>query len=76
MPLLLTGALHTGLGHTHINKLMRTINVPTMSSTTFKRREREIGKVVENVAKETCKKAAAEERNLTIKNADELQKLL
>ena len=45
------GCLHAGIGQTHINNLLSTLNVPTINSVTFKLREREVGKAVGGVAK-------------------------
>ncbi|XP_068684754.1 uncharacterized protein [Montipora foliosa] len=41
------GCLHAGIGQTHINNVLSTLNVPTLNSVTFKLREREVGKAVE-----------------------------
>ena len=48
------GCLHAGIGQTHINNLLSTLNAPTINSVTFKLREREVGKAVEGVAKSSC----------------------
>ena len=48
------GSLHAGIGNTHLNNLLSTMNIPTMNHRMFKR-EREIGNVVEKVARESCK---------------------
>ena len=47
-------SLHAGIANTHLNILLSTMNMPTMNQSIFKRREREIGKIVENVARERC----------------------
>ena len=48
------GSLHAGMGNTHLNNLLSTMNIPTMNHCLFKRREREVGKAVEIVARERC----------------------
>ena len=48
-------SLHAGTDHTHVNHLLSTLNVPTMSHKVYKVREREVGHSVESVAKESCK---------------------
>ena len=48
------GSLHAGMGNTHLNNLLSTMNIPTMNHRLFKRREREVGNAVENVARESC----------------------
>ena len=49
------GFLHASIGNTHLNNLLLTMNIPTMNYHLFKKREREIGNVVENIARESCK---------------------
>lgn len=61
------GSLHAGMGNTHLNNLLSTMNTPTMNHRLFKRREREVGNAVENVARNSC------EMNLNLeKNVSEL----
>ena len=43
-----------------------------MSNYIFKKYEEEIGPVLEEAAKESCKRAAAEERELTIERMEQL----
>ena len=45
------GCFYAGIGQTHINNVLSTINAPTINSFTFKRREREVGNAFEDVAK-------------------------
>lgn len=47
-------SLHTGIGHTQLNNFLSTMNVPLLNNVTFKKREREVGKVVESLAKKSC----------------------
>lgn len=54
--------LFCGLGETAINNLFAAINLPHISATTLKRRERETGIVFESVADMTCDDAIAEEK--------------
>ena len=56
------GCLHAGIGQTHINNVLSTINIPTINSSTFKRREREVGKAIENVAKASCGDSVTKEK--------------
>ena len=62
------GCLHTGIGETHLNNLLSTLNVPTINPVTFKSREREIGAAVEKVAQKTCHQNMTLERELAIEN--------
>ena len=57
------GCLHTGIGNAHLNNLLSTMNIPTMNHSTFKAREREVGKTVENVAQISCKENMNMEMN-------------
>lgn len=52
------------------------MDIPVITTKTFKKYEREIGPVIEEVAKESCRKAAEEEKNLTKENGPELAKYL
>ena len=61
------GCLHTGIGETHLNSLLCTLNFPPMNAVTFKSRENEIGHAVEQVTRRSCKTAMSEERNAAIK---------
>ena len=61
------GCLHTGIGETHLNNLLCTLNIPPMNPVTFKSRENEIGHAVEQVTRRSCKTAMSEERNAAIK---------
>lgn len=62
------GCLHTGIGETHLNNLLCTLNIPSMNPVTFKSKENEIGHAVEQVKKKSCKTAMSEERNAAIKS--------
>ena len=48
------GSLHAGMGHTHVNHLLSTLNVPTISHKRYEVREREVGRCVETVTQESC----------------------
>ena len=56
------GSLHAGMGHTHVNHLLSTLNVPTVSHTAYKAREREVGRCVEAVVQESCKNVICKEK--------------
>lgn len=51
-----------GLGEMTVNNFLAALNIPTVTSVTFKRREREVGSIFEAVANETCNEALAEEK--------------
>ena len=46
---------------THVNSFFTTLNVPTINRSTYKRREREIGLAVEEVAANSCRMALQDE---------------
>lgn len=54
--------LHAGVGPTHVNALLSSMNIPPIARNTLKRREREVGPAVEKVAKRSCTDAFSEER--------------
>ncbi|XP_078372624.1 uncharacterized protein LOC144656263 [Oculina patagonica] len=65
------GCLHVGVGNTHLNNLLSTLNIPTMNSSTFKTREREAGKAVEQVAKFSCQHFLNMEKDKAVENGIE-----
>lgn len=48
-----------GVGERVAKSLLVSLNLPTISPTTPKRREREVGLALESVANETCNEAIA-----------------
>ncbi|XP_077272945.1 uncharacterized protein LOC143903313 [Temnothorax americanus] len=66
------GAVHSGMGCTGLNKLLAVMNIPTISNDLYKRYEREVGPAIEKAAKESCRRAAEEERRLVIQNVKRL----
>ncbi|XP_008207868.1 uncharacterized protein LOC103316340 [Nasonia vitripennis] len=69
-------AIHNGNGHTTLKKFCGSMNMPCMTAKTYKSYEREIGPVIESVAKESCLEACKEEKRLTKSQLDILQKRL
>lgn len=69
------GALHSGIGHTHYSGLLSTLGVPSLSSSNLKNRERESGKAVEEVARESCKRYNDEEKWLSSTGDGEVVKV-
>ena len=60
------GTLDAGIGETHLNTILTTMNIPNISRSTFKRREREVGLAVEQVAKKSCVEAVTQEKQMEI----------
>ncbi|XP_068757667.1 uncharacterized protein [Montipora capricornis] len=59
---LAAGMLHAGMGPTHVNALLSSLNIPTLCVTTLKAREREIGPAIENIANKSCDLEMEEEK--------------
>ena len=53
--------LHAGLGSTHVNRFLSTINIPAPCHKTSKKREREVGPLIESAAKRSCGRTRLEE---------------
>ncbi|XP_043279225.1 uncharacterized protein [Venturia canescens] len=66
------GAVHAGIGCSTLNKLLACADIPTITDSLFKRYEREMGPMIEEAAKESCKRAAAEERELVLEKMVQL----
>ena len=60
------GALNAGIGHTHVNSLLSCLDIPTVNHVTFNAREKEVGKAVEHVAKESCVASCCKEREMAM----------
>ena len=61
-------ALDSGIGFSHANSILTALDVPNMTRKTYKAREREVGKIAEVVAKETCKGTFDKECELVKEN--------
>ena len=60
--------LHAGIGLTHINNVLATIDIPPLNSCTYKQREREVGRAVEYIAKTSCQDSLNRERAQALLN--------
>ena len=64
--------LHAGIGPTHVNALLTSVNLPAVGESTLKAREREVGPAIEEVAKRSCLDALqAEKRYWTSKEVSD-----
>ena len=61
-------ALDNVICFSHVNSILTALDVPNMTRKTYKAREREVGKIAEGVAKETCKVMFDEECELVKEN--------
>lgn len=66
---LAAGMLQGGYGATHVRALLAALNIPEISETSLKSREREVGKHLEEMAGQSCKEALQEEMKLSDGNA-------
>ena len=48
------GMLHSGVGETHINNFLSTLDIPPVCHKTLKKAERAVGVVIESCAKKSC----------------------
>lgn len=64
------------MGNTQLNRDLTALNIPFFNSNVFKTHKKKVGKGMEEMAVESCKASALEERRLTIENVEEIIKLL
>lgn len=57
--------IDAGIGPTHLNALITTMNIPSIHPTTLKRYEELVGPAIEEVAQKSCVDAALLEKVLT-----------
>ena len=64
--------LHAVIGPSHVNTLLTSINIPPISQSTFKAREREVGPAIEEIANAscTCKEAMKVEKEFWRKETE------
>ena len=59
--------IHAGIGQSHLNNLLSTLNIPQISHTSLKDREEEIGAVIETFANNSVDAALMQEKELAAK---------
>ena len=64
--------LHAGIGPSHVNALLTSINTPPVSQSTFKAREREVGPAIKEAAKASCEEAMEVEKECWRKETEEV----
>ena len=65
------GMINAGVGATHLNFILSTMNIPLVHHTTLKRREKEIGGHIEHAAKRSCTEAVLLERDQAMRTSME-----
>ena len=48
------GAIDNGIGYSHINSFLTTLDIPSLNRSAYKRREQEIDQAIEDVAANSC----------------------
>ncbi|KAJ8671542.1 hypothetical protein QAD02_002801 [Eretmocerus hayati] len=67
------GTIYSGAGCTTLNKNLATANILPVAVSACKRYERVGGPAIEEAAKESCMRAALEERRLVLENLQKLR---
>ena len=62
----LSGMIHAGLGETHVNNFLTELNIPKSPHKTLKRREREVGSIIDAVGEASCRRSLLKELNAGI----------
>ncbi|KAJ8684809.1 hypothetical protein QAD02_020602 [Eretmocerus hayati] len=70
------GMINGGMGMTHVNKILTSVDVPELRWNTYRAHEKEVSRGLEMSAEEVRIAAAYEERRATIENAEKLLELL
>ncbi|XP_070538473.1 uncharacterized protein [Ptychodera flava] len=68
--------LHAGIGERQINKFLTVLNMKAIHHKSLKKSEREVGKAIENVAKESVRRALFEEKEVTCKQSNDTNELI
>ncbi|XP_024870032.1 uncharacterized protein LOC112453480, partial [Temnothorax curvispinosus] len=66
------GMIDAGIGPTHLNTFLTSIDLPSIAPKSLKIHERRIGKAIEEVAKESCLKGIQLEKNLTVNESQDV----
>ena len=56
--------LNCGLGECQVNNLLSALNIPSISASSLKAREREVGEQIQEMAKDSCGKHLQEEADM------------
>ena len=59
--LILAGMIHAGIGEAQLSTWLLSINLPTIGHRSLKKREREAGNIIVQVADSSCRKSVASE---------------
>lgn len=61
-------SLHAGIGETHMKGILSVMNIPTMSRSSWKTRDREAGKAVECIPQQSCIETIEKQKEQAIIN--------
>lgn len=70
------GSIHSGMGCTDLKKLFACMDIPSITTDTYKQYEQVVDLIVEKAAKDSCKQAAIEERRLVLENIEKIREQL
>ena len=73
---LLQAALHTGNGYTQIEKILKLLGLHGRNRKTFTKHEQIVGQAIESVAEKSCEAMIEKEKQLTVDDIEEIQKML
>jgi hypothetical protein len=59
--ILFVGMINGGFGEQHVNCMLASLNIPTITQKSLKNREREVGVHLTDLAKESCQAHLQEE---------------
>lgn len=71
-----SGSMSAGVGHTHLSKIVAELNMPPLHWPLYKKHEKEVGRILEQMAHDSCLRAALEEKKLTVDNIDTVKSYL
>ncbi|XP_015124609.1 uncharacterized protein LOC107046500 [Diachasma alloeum] len=70
------GCIHAGIGNQPFNKLLAPMSIPPFYYNTFQFCEKKVGPVIETIARESCDRVTKIERELTIANKNDIEKMV
>lgn len=63
--------IDSGVGETHINKILTALDIDPVAHKTLKKYERKVGLAIEELAEESCFEAISLKKQLTLENEPE-----
>jgi hypothetical protein len=66
-PFIYAGSIDAGIGCTQLNALLSSMNLPTISDSSFREIEQVVGEKIVDLADDSCRKAILAEKELTMR---------